>query len=297
MRVFLLAAIAAAQDAVNLAVQASSNANRPVAKVINLLNEMAAQVTKEKNSDEELHEKMDCWCKTNTAEKTAAIADAERRSGELQSTIEENVALEAQLQTEIANLATEIDNKQKSLAQATEMRAKENAEFEATHAETVATLKALSNAINALQKHHGDNGETFVQVKNSLVSRLPNTAFAQKMQQDLWAVLGSAQEKQKAKKLTPAELLETIFAAPQKDGFLQQPTGAAAGVKSYNSRSGEIFGILNQMHDDFTRDDKEAVEAEQNAVAAFQKLSTALNDGISSATESKKAKEVGLAQA
>lgn len=295
MRVFSLAAIAAAQDAVNLAVQAPSNANRPVAKVINLLNEMATQVTKEKNSDEELHEKMDCWCKTNKAEKTAAIADAERRIGELQSLIEENVALEAQLKTEIANLATEITNKGKSLAQATEMRDKEHAEFAATHEETVATLEALANAIGALKKHHGDNGETFLQVKNALATRLPNTAFAQKMQQDLWAVLGSATE-EKTQKLSPAELLQAIFAAP-KEGFLQQPTGAVAGVKSYNSRSGEIFGILNQMHDDFTRDDKEAVDAEATALAAFQKLSKALKDGIASATDSKKAKEASMAAA
>merc|ERR1740121_1048664 len=34
----------------------------------------------------------------------------------------------------------------------------------------------------------------------------------------------------------------------------QQPTGYAAGAKSYNARSSSIFGILKQMQDTFSKD-------------------------------------------
>ena len=44
-------------------------------------------------------------------------------------------------------------------------------------------------------------------------------------------------------------------------------SGAAAGAKSYNSRSGKIVGILSEMHDEFSRDLSAAQKAELQALA------------------------------
>merc|ERR1719161_242927 len=62
--------------------------NRPVSKVITLLKDMQEQLEKEAEEDEEIYEKMACWCETNDKEKTKAIADAEARIEDLTSEIE-----------------------------------------------------------------------------------------------------------------------------------------------------------------------------------------------------------------
>merc|ERR1719326_1788493 len=51
--------------------------NRPVSKVITLLKDMLKQLEKEAKEDEEIYDKLACWCETNDKEKTKSIADAE----------------------------------------------------------------------------------------------------------------------------------------------------------------------------------------------------------------------------
>ena len=47
---------------------------RPISKVVKLLKDMKATLEKEKAADEELFEKMSCWCETNEKEKNAAVS-------------------------------------------------------------------------------------------------------------------------------------------------------------------------------------------------------------------------------
>merc|ERR1719247_3381318 len=81
--------------------------NRPVTKVINLLKDMQAQLEKEGEEDEEVYDKMVCWCESGDKEKTKAIADAEARIMQLQATIEEMAATSTRLSEEIATLEGE----------------------------------------------------------------------------------------------------------------------------------------------------------------------------------------------
>merc|ERR1719251_510898 len=78
--------------------------NRPVSKVITLLKDMLKQLEKEAAEDEEIYDKMACWCETNDKEKTKAIADAEAKIDDLTRKIEELTAASARLNTEIKNL-------------------------------------------------------------------------------------------------------------------------------------------------------------------------------------------------
>ena len=51
--------------------------SRPVTKVITLLKDMLKQLEKEADEDEEIYDKMVCWCEANDKEKTNSIAAAE----------------------------------------------------------------------------------------------------------------------------------------------------------------------------------------------------------------------------
>merc|ERR1740123_1844783 len=82
--------------------------NRPVSKVITLLKDMLKQLEKEAEDDEEIYDKMACWCETNDREKTKSIKDAEARIADLTTQIEEYTALSARLGAEIKNLEKEV---------------------------------------------------------------------------------------------------------------------------------------------------------------------------------------------
>merc|ERR1719161_582940 len=71
-------------------------------------------------------------------------------------------------------------------------------------------------------------------------------------------------------------------------------SGAAAGAKSYNSRSGGILGLLKQMGDNTAKNLASAQKEELEAEISFQKLQAAKLSEIAAATKQKGAKEVEL---
>jgi len=100
-----LVAVAIVAPALSLELAATSSLtfdvaaakNRPVSKVITLLKDMLKQLEKEAEEDEEIYDKMACWCETNDKEKTKSISDAEARISDLTTKIEELTASSARL--------------------------------------------------------------------------------------------------------------------------------------------------------------------------------------------------------
>merc|ERR1719486_513640 len=128
--------------------------NRPVSKVITLLKDMLKQLEKEAEEDEEIYDKMACWCETNDKEKTKSIADAEARISDLTTKIEELTASSARLNTEIKNLEKEVAENQAALDKATAIRQKQLAEFNEEEKDNLEAISALKAAIVVLSKHH-----------------------------------------------------------------------------------------------------------------------------------------------
>merc|ERR1719453_638845 len=115
---------------------------------------MLKQLEKEAEEDEEIYDKMACWCETNDKEKTKSISDAEARISDLTTKIEELTAQSARLNTEIANLEKEVAENQKALDAATAIRQKQLAEFNAEEKDLLESISALKAAITVLSKHH-----------------------------------------------------------------------------------------------------------------------------------------------
>merc|ERR1719281_249165 len=81
---------------------------RPVTKVVNLLKDMQAQLEKEAAEDEELYDKLVCWCETNEKDKTKAIEIANQMIKDFTAAIEESAAKNSQLTTEVEGLKAEV---------------------------------------------------------------------------------------------------------------------------------------------------------------------------------------------
>jgi hypothetical protein len=283
---------------------AKDGGDNPVTKVVKLLEEMKKQVEAESKEDEDIYDKMACWCETNDREKTAAIKYAEQKIEELSAFIEEGTAKAAELTTEIAQLKEDIQAIQESIDKAAAIREEEKAEFEEDEKFMMDTLTALKEAIAVLKKvqllqkkggHSPAIDASLVQVRK-LVSQvttrvaMPRTPrstnlYQSVMQKDLWDILGMLPGG------APGGSPRVITGLEQEG----QPTGYAAGAKSYNSRSASIFGILEQMEETFKEDLAKAHTTEIAAEIGFQKLRSAKEGEMQAAAASLEMKSAELA--
>jgi len=246
----------------------SAAKNRPVSKVITLLKDMLIQLQKEAEEDEDIYDKLACWCETNDREKTKAIKEAEEKIDMLISKIEELTGLSAQLSTEIKNLEKDIAKDQNSLDQATGIRKKELAEFNEEEKDLLQAITSLKAAIAVLSKHHA--------------------SLLQMPQQHILGVAATLQHEMKKH----ASLLEGVLTHSQRRtvaAFLQ------ASKHSYAPQSGEIFGILKQMLETFESNISGAQKDELAAQKAYEELKASKEAEIAAATESKNKKAGELA--
>jgi len=249
-----------------LSFNAEEAKERPVTKVITLMKDMIVQLESEAKEDEEVYDKMVCWCESGDKEKTKSIADAEQHLTDLTASIEELTATSARLTTEVAALEKEVKANGQALDEATALRQKELAEFVAEEKDSVQSIAGLKSAIVALSKHH-----SAAMLQSDTIRNLAD-------------MLGSHTGKYKdilAGAVTPTQKRKVT-------SFLQ--TGVASDKNKYAPQSGEIFGILNNMKESFETNLANAQKNEADAIAAYQELKAAKTDEINSGTDQIEAK-------
>jgi len=237
----------------------------PVTKVVNLLKDMIKQLEKEAEEDEEIYEKLACWCHTNDKEKTKAIADAEALIETLTTTISELAATSARLNTEIKNLEGEVKEEQDALDQATAMRAKELAEFNEEEKDALLNIQALKNAIIVLSKHNP--GAAFSQISTSQADNIA-AIIATQMQKNVAMFEGVFTPSQKR--------VISAFVQSPEDYFDAEPTFK----QSYAPASGQIFGILKQMKETMESNLSTSQKEELASQKAYEDLKAAKEEEI-----------------
>jgi DNA repair exonuclease SbcCD ATPase subunit len=273
----LVAVQAALRLDVSTANDASNAKNRPVTKVVNLIKDMQEQLQKEAEEDQEVYEKLACWCETNDKEKTASIEEAESRITALTSSIEEGTAMSSRLNTEIKNLEKEIARNQESLDKATAMRQKELAEFNAEEKDVLQSIGALKSAIIVLSGHH-----EFIQVPSETLINI--AAMVQ------WQFHKHADMLKDIVTPHQRKAVSAFIQAPG-DYFDAEPTFK----QSYAPQSGAIFGILKQMKETFETNLSNSQKEEMTAQAAYQDLKAAKEEEIKSGEEQRDTKTQELA--
>ncbi|CAD7965211.1 unnamed protein product [Amoebophrya sp. A120] len=274
----------------------STAGENPIKKVLKLLDEMQTTLEAEAKEDDRLFKKMECWCRQNRGEKTEAVEKAQKKIEKLNGVIDEQTGLIASLSEEIKNLEAKIKADTEELAQMTELRAKEKAEAEKFQAETKDTLESLGKALKVLGG---------VQTRGALLDRSQKRqlsflqeklssghSFDQALKKDLWAVLGSLKNKNPG--FLQQEPRDYSEMKPEAPTALE---GGVAGANSYNSASGGIYGVLQQMHDDFSKQLKDSVDTEATAVANFKKASAAKEKEIAASKADKAATQKALGDA
>jgi len=283
IRAFCALTLPLGGDAVSIASSLTFNSeaakNRPVSKVIVLLKDMLKQLEKEAEQDEEIYDKLACWCETNDREKTKSIAQAEARIEALTTTIEETTALSARLSTEIKNLEKEVAEDQESLATATALREKQLAEFNAEEKDLLESISALKAAVTVLGKH---NGASFIQIPREHAFSVATT-LRRTMSQHSDMLKGVFKPSQRRAVMS--------FMQSPADYFDAEPTFK----QSYAPQSGEIFGILTQMLETFEANLAASQKEEAENQKAFEDLKVAKEAEIKAGQDQIDAKTQQLA--
>merc|ERR1719162_225652 len=225
---------------------------------------MLKQLEKEATEDEEIYDKMACWCETNDREKTKSIADAESQIEQLTTKIEELTASSARLNTEIKNLEKEVAANQEALDAATAIREKQLAEFNGEEKDLLQSVSALKSALTVLAKHHGG---ALMQVPRSHMLGVAATVQHefQKHSKLFQGVLTHSEK----------HVLQAFIQAPE-DFFDASPTFK----QSYAPQSGEIFGILKQMKETFETNLSDSQKEEMANQKAYEDLKAAKEEEI-----------------
>merc|ERR1719265_2866689 len=144
--------------------------NSPVSKVTNLLNDMIKQLEKEADEDEEIYDKLACWCETYDKEKTKSVKDAEGKINDLTHQIEEMSAQSGRLNAEIKVLKGELAEDMDALEQAKAVRANELAKFNEQDKELSVAIEGLSTSIQSSGGGFIQKGSSFLQSGNPILA-------------------------------------------------------------------------------------------------------------------------------
>jgi len=232
--------------AVDLATSTGAN---PIRKIVTLMQNMQKEIEAEGAKEKELFEKFMCFCSSNTGDLGKAEEDAKAKIEEMGAKLKSEEAEKSQLAQELVDHKADREAAKNDLSEATTLRSKEAAEYQALKADSETNIASLSKAIPAIEK--GMSGAAFLQ--------LP---FARRVHKLL-------------------ESYDNLDAMDRQDAlaFLDQSSS------DFTSNAGQIVGILKQMKDEMEANLKEAIADEDKAAAGFTELEKSKNTEIEVATE------------
>merc|ERR1719353_483592 len=134
---------------------AESTEMNPIRKIVTLMQDMQKEIEAEGETEKGLYDKFMCFCETGEGDLKAAIEAATGKISELSSKHESETAEKSQIDQVLADHKSDREGAKKDVEEATAIRNKENAEYEAVAADSAANIKALSGALPALEQGMG----------------------------------------------------------------------------------------------------------------------------------------------
>jgi hypothetical protein len=240
----------------------------PLGKVVEMLEDMLTKGQAEKNDEEVKFAAFETWCADQTRIKTEEIKSGEGTMEMQSATIQKADARIRELTDIVYELDEDVSRWTKDKKSASDVRAKESADYTATANDYSESLDALSEAIAVLKKQDFSRSQTDLMQTVAKVHTLRLVPVATK--KALSAFLQQAQ---------PVEL---SYEAPE----------AAA----YEFQSGGVIEMLEKLKLEFTGKKTELDKEEMNAQHAYQQIMQQLSDSIENAEHEISNKKKGTAE-
>jgi len=246
-----------------LSLAAAANTS-PVAKVIELLDELTAKVNGDLAAEEIMMEEYTKWCDSESNEKEDAITSAKRTIGDLEAEIADSTARISELSTEVEELAGKISTTEADLKEATGLREEEAKAFTASETELVETVDGLERAVTVIKRGQ----VSFLQQRDrdqmdSVVASL------KKIIEATWVT--------KHDKAVVQALLQSGSSEDDEDLSLQPQ----AATSEYESHGGGILDTLGDMKTKAESTLSDARTAEMKAQHTYEMLKQSLEMELS----------------
>jgi len=236
----------------------------PVAKVIELLDELTGKVKGDLAAEETMMEEYSKWCDSESNEKEDAITSHKRTIGDLEAEIADATARISELGTEVEELAGKISGAESELSEATKLREEEKAAFAASESELVDTVDSLERALVVLKR-----GQTsFLQARDQDTLK--------KMTMSLSKIIEANWVNSKDKAVVQS-LLQSTSEENDEDLSLQ-PQAKTSG---YQSQGSGILDTISDMKEKAESTLSDARAAEMKANHEYEMLKQNLEMQIS----------------
>jgi len=240
---------------------AASEAN-PLGKVVQLMDDLAAKITKEGEVEAKSFTEYMAWCDDAATNAKFSIEDATKQKGELEARITGFSSDIEVAGSKIEQLAGAIATSESDVKDATLVRDKEAADFAASEKELMETIDALGRAVGILEKEMSKNPAAFAQM---------DTSGAAGAVQALSTILDAAS--------LPASDRKTLQALLQQQGSADDEDGPGApAAATYKSHSNGIFEVLEDLKEKAEGQLMELRKGETNSKHNFEMLRQSLED-------------------
>jgi len=234
----------------------------PIQKVLQLMNDMVAKGTKEKEDEAVKFSAFSQWCTDTKRTKSDEIAAGNQKMEELNALIDKKAVEIKKLTERILELEEDVGRWKSDQKAATAVRNQEEADYTATLTDYSESIDAIAGAIEVLKKqaynrNQAELVQALVQVRSKrLVPRAAKqtlTSFLQLAQPDVEAM--------------PDEQL--FYKAPEAYG--------------YEFQSGGVVDMLLKLQDEFDTKKADLMKEEMNAKSAYDMIMQVLTDNIENA--------------
>jgi len=235
----------------------------PIEKVVQMLSDLEAKILGEGSDAQKVYDEYSEFCEDRSRNVGFEIKTGKAEVKDLKATIEKETATAGALTAKIEELASAISVDEADLKSATEIRAKEQASFEAEEKELLEVIDTLERAIQIVQKEMS-GGASMMQLKS-----------AASVTQALSIMVEAASlNTESVSKLT------AFLQDSQEDEDVGAPAGAV-----YESHSGGIVGTLQDLFEKAESQLEKARSAETKNIQAYQMLAQSLKDEIKYGTK------------
>jgi len=254
----------------------------PVSKVLQLLGQLETKIQKEGEVEEKLYKEYMEWCDDGHKDKGYEIKTAKAEIEDLTATIGKATSDIEASKTKLEELGASISTDEADLKAASEIRAKESAEFKATEEELSEAIGMLDRAINILERKMKGSA--------SLMQAKYNSKDLKSLLSGLNAVVEAA-----ALSLHDKQRLLALAQSQSNSDDEDDDEPGAPAPDAYKSKSGSIVDVLEDMREKAQGQLAEARKEESSAKHNFAMLKQSLEDQI--AADSKELAEAKASKA
>jgi len=242
----------------------------PIAKIVQMLSDMQAKGKTEKQEEQVRYASFEQFCKSTGGEKARSIAKGKEQLEQLGAAIAKAEADASVLGKEVTQHEGDVVTWKGELKKAQEERKKEHAAFNEAHKEYTASIDSVERALAHLEKN------------------LPGAASLAQTS-SVFALLQVNGQKmpQKARKVLMSflQIHDPDMARKAKEALLQEAAEegvdvAPPEVATYESSSGGIVEMIEQLGSKFEDERMELEKREANAKNAFVMMSKDLTSSV-----------------